>query len=84
MILTHSDRNATSRSTRAAHPTPVISNGAGRFFLPASLQRIGRPAQREPLPHRSRFFVSDEISLTLTFLRRLKLWRLDSGLYSRV
>ena len=26
---------------------PVISNGAGRFFLPLSLLRKGRPAQRE-------------------------------------
>lgn len=26
---------------------PVISNGAGRLFLPASLLRSGRPAQRE-------------------------------------
>src|SRR6266851_3629818 len=32
-------------------PHTIISNGAGRFFLPASLLRSGRPAQREISPH---------------------------------
>src|SRR5260370_19738441 len=47
---------------RAPLPHTVISNGAGRLFLPHSLLRMRRPAQREislPLsllrPHRHQF-----------------------------
>jgi hypothetical protein len=38
-----------------AQPKPVIPNEAGRFFLPLSLLRKRRPAQRGTLFHRMRF-----------------------------
>src|SRR5439155_22257574 len=53
-------------SLRAASPSLVISNEAGRLFLPASLVRSCRPAQRDLRP--SERFLRGEISLPLSSL----------------
>src|SRR5258707_1137454 len=41
------DRTERADFPRCPRPPPVISNGAGRLFLPHSLLRMRRPAQRE-------------------------------------